>query len=147
VQVVYCVNLDFGLKTLLTAPLCLLRKNKSPPPPHSQKSYFFFFENLECLSSYSTNQKGTSTQGKLSRYSWLCRNSPWNDTKEVHVILSFRIQIVFFMFSLIISSEAEFLDVIGTKNLESFPPCYSQSPLLTDPPPPPSKSGLDWFVM
>jgi hypothetical protein len=30
------------------------------------------------------------------------------------------------------------LDVIGTKN---FPPCYSQSPLLTDPPAL-SKSGL-----
>ncbi len=29
-------------------------------------------------------------------------------------------------------TEAEFLDVIGTKVLRSFPPCYSQSPLLTD---------------
>jgi hypothetical protein len=31
------------------------------------------------------------------------------------------------------------------KSFTSFPPCYSQSPLLTDfntPPPPPSKSGL-----
>ncbi len=32
------------------------------------------------------------------------------------------------------------------KSLKSFPPCYSQSPLLTDftplPPPPPGKSGL-----
>jgi hypothetical protein len=31
------------------------------------------------------------------------------------------------------------------KSLRSFPPCYSQSPLLTDftpPPPPPSKNGL-----
>ncbi len=42
--------------------------------------------------------------------------------------------------------EAKFLDVIG-KSLKGFPPCYSQSPLLTDfflppPPPPPSKSGL-----
>jgi hypothetical protein len=25
------------------------------------------------------------------------------------------------------------------KSLESFPPCFSQSPLLTDPPPPPAK--------
>ncbi len=35
-------------------------------------------------------------------------------------------------------TEAEFLEVIETKSLESFPPCYSQSPLLTDfttPPP------------
>ncbi len=27
-------------------------------------------------------------------------------------------------------------------SFKSFPPCYSQSPLLTDYPPPPSKSGL-----
>ncbi len=43
-------------------------------------------------------------------------------------------------------SEAEFLNVIGTKVCKSFPPCYSQSPLLTDdtpPPSPPSKSGLN----
>jgi hypothetical protein len=28
------------------------------------------------------------------------------------------------------------------KSLKSFPPCYSQSPLLTDSPPPPTKNGL-----
>ncbi len=41
--------------------------------------------------------------------------------------------------------EAEFLDVIGKKNLTRFPPCYSQFPLLTDftpRPPPLSRSGL-----
>jgi hypothetical protein len=40
-------------------------------------------------------------------------------------------------------TEAEFLDEIWKKTSKSFPPCYSQSPLLTDPPPPPlDKSGL-----
>ena len=40
-------------------------------------------------------------------------------------------------------SKVEFLDIIGTKSLKSFPPCYSQSTLITDPPPPlPSKNGL-----
>jgi hypothetical protein len=40
-------------------------------------------------------------------------------------------------------TEAEFLDVTGTKVL-SFPPCHSRSPVLTDftPPLPLSKSGL-----
>jgi hypothetical protein len=45
------------------------------------------------------------------------------------------------------SPEAEFLDVIGTKvlTLKNFPPCFSQSPLLTDFTPashPPQK----WFA-
>jgi hypothetical protein len=45
------------------------------------------------------------------------------------------------------SPEAEFLDVIGTKvlTLKKFPPCFSQSPLLTDFTPashPPQK----WFA-
>jgi hypothetical protein len=50
------------------------------------------------------------------------------------------------------SPEAKLLDVIGIKSLESFPPCYSQSPILTHfTPPPPhppranSKSGLKLF--
>ncbi len=34
-------------------------------------------------------------------------------------------------------AEIEFLNVIGTKVLKSFPPCYSQSPLLKDFTPPP----------
>ncbi len=36
------------------------------------------------------------------------------------------------------------------KSVTSFPPCYSQSPLLSDftpTPRPPSKSGLNWCVM
>jgi hypothetical protein len=43
-----------------------------------------------------------------------------------------------------VCTESELLDVIGTKvSLKSFPPCYSQSPLITDfTPPPPSNSGL-----
>jgi hypothetical protein len=46
------------------------------------------------------------------------------------------------------SSEAEFLDVIGTKVLRVFLLCYLQSPILADftplppSPPPPSKIGL-----
>jgi hypothetical protein len=50
--------------------------------------------------------------------------------------------------------EAEFLDVIGTKVLKEFPPCYTcaQSPLLMDFTPPalplhPSKSGLKLVYM
>ncbi len=38
--------------------------------------------------------------------------------------------------------EAEFLDVIGAKSLKSFPPCYSQSPLLILHSSPWRKSGL-----
>ncbi len=30
------------------------------------------------------------------------------------------------------------------KSLKSFPPCYSQSPLLTDPPPPPPWATVVW---
>jgi hypothetical protein len=42
-----------------------------------------------------------------------------------------------------VGSEAEFLGRKWDKSLKSFPPCYSQSPLLTDfTPPPPSKRGL-----
>jgi hypothetical protein len=45
-------------------------------------------------------------------------------------------------------TEAEFLDLIWDKGLKSVPPCYSQTPLLTDftlptpTPQPLSKSGL-----
>jgi hypothetical protein len=40
-------------------------------------------------------------------------------------------------------TEAELVNVIGTKVLKSFPPCYSLSPLLTDfIPLSPSKCGL-----
>ncbi len=46
--------------------------------------------------------------------------------------------------------EAEFLDEMA-KSLKGFPPCYSQSPLLTDltppPPPPRAKVVLNWSVM
>ncbi len=31
-----------------------------------------------------------------------------------------------------VSTEDEFLDVTWYKSLKSFPPCYSQSPLITD---------------
>ncbi len=46
------------------------------------------------------------------------------------------------------STEAEFLDVTWTTVFKSFPPCYSQSPLLTDytpPPPPLEQNGLKLF--
>jgi hypothetical protein len=44
---------------------------------------------------------------------------------------------------LALASEAEFLDVIGTKSLQSFPPCLVISTTdFTPPPPPPRKSGL-----
>jgi hypothetical protein len=49
-----------------------------------------------------------------------------------------------------LQAEAEFLDVIGTNNsLKSFPPCYSQSPQLTDIPSPPPLPGVfwNWFIM
>jgi hypothetical protein len=41
-------------------------------------------------------------------------------------------------------TEVEFLDVVRDESFHSFPPWYSQSPLLTDftPPHPLSKSGL-----
>ncbi len=40
-------------------------------------------------------------------------------------------------------TEAEFLDVIGTKRLKSFPPCFSQSPILTNLHPSPLEQK--WF--
>ncbi len=39
-------------------------------------------------------------------------------------------------------SRGRILERIWDKSLKSFPPCYSQSPLLTDSHPPLSKSGL-----
>jgi hypothetical protein len=48
--------------------------------------------------------------------------------------------VLYFLYSLYDLSN-NLLDIIGTKVLKSFPPCYSQSPLLTDLPPQ-NKSGL-----
>ncbi len=45
------------------------------------------------------------------------------------------------------STEALFLDVIGTKDLRVFLLCYSQSPLLRDFTLPPSPPEQNWFVM
>jgi hypothetical protein len=41
--------------------------------------------------------------------------------------------------------EAEFSDVIGTKNIKSFSPCYSQSHLWTDFNSPPPQKNNKWF--
>jgi hypothetical protein len=47
------------------------------------------------------------------------------------------------VFCLVTNARGRILGHYWDKSLKSFPPCYSQSPLLTDLPPlPPSKSGL-----
>jgi hypothetical protein len=48
------------------------------------------------------------------------------------------------LWAILLSPEAEFLDVIGTKALTVFPPCYSQSPPLTDFTPTPLLEQ-EWF--
>ncbi len=95
----------------------------------------------------------------LARYFWLCSKKLRRTNFRLKLLRNGQIYMPshnchpeylhipnIFCHPISLSTEAKSLDVTWTKVLKSFPPCYSQSPLLPElSPPPPHPLEQRWF--